>query len=238
MMCRSLGARIAAFLAVTVEFRSRSSSTNRKPLRPGARRQLDSAPAFDTLARRSEGIRAAIVGCERGAMETKDILQLAVSAVVPFIAAAGAVWLSSLQRKERISCTLTFGFGGPEHGERTFLSVHNYGDKMVAISRINYVEGIVFRRRQVKTALEFEDPDDLDFPYPVDPDKIRHFMLEELYAKRIAEAVTAPRALLARILRRPRLLVECETTRGTKARIAAEQVLPWKDQATWTRAKL
>lgn len=170
------------------------------------------------------------------AMTTKDVWQLAATIVVPFVAAGGGFWLYALQQKERVSCFITHDFGR-EYDEFSLVGVHNRSNQAVAITRVRYLSGVIFQTPNQGTALDYEDPTDLGFPYMVGPGEIRKLALEESQAARLAKNVGPIRCLLARFLRRSRISVECQTSTGARYRTSAEQVLPWDEQLPWRRGK-
>lgn len=167
-------------------------------------------------------------------MTTKDVLQLAASLVVPFIAAGGALWIASQQRKERVSCFISWGYGRGGQ-EVSLVGIHNRSSQTVAITRIRYLSGIVIRSAAEGTALNYDDPTDLGFPYLVAPGEIRTIELDQHMAGRLARSFGKGRLFLARLFRRSRILVECQTTTGARYRASAETVLPWSDQLSWKR---
>lgn len=171
-------------------------------------------------------------------MEPKDIAQLVVSAVAPFVAVGGALLLAAYHRRERIACVISYGMtqdmtGRPQ--EASFLSVHNLTGQNVAINRLRYLSGFPRRGSKVGTALEFSDPYDLNFPYMVGPGEIRNFHLDEAQALRLASDVKGVALLACRLLRRDRIAVEATTTTGLRKKVAAEAVLQWTDRAPWAR---
>lgn len=161
-------------------------------------------------------------------MLTKDIAQLLVSAFAPFV----ALWIANLQRKERLSCFISYG---GQWGDTPFLGVHNRSTQTVAIIGTRYLSGGLWRRPVEGTALDYEDPIDIRFPYMITPGEVLKLRLDEHHAKRIAEAVTGRRLLAARMLRRSRVLVECQSSAGTRYRTSGEAALPWIDQVSWRR---
>lgn len=168
------------------------------------------------------------------AMTAKDVWQLVVSALAPFIAAGVALWIATIQQRERVSCFITWGVD-QEYNEYPVLGIHNRSSQPVAITAVRYRVGIIIRKLAQGTALDYEDPFDLAFPYVVAPGEIRRLALQEHQALKLAESVGRWRVLLARILRRSRVLVECTTTTGASYYTSAEKVLPWDLQLSWKR---
>ena len=168
------------------------------------------------------------------AMTTKDYLQLGVSLVAPFVAAGVALWIATLQQRERVSSFITWGYG-PDYGEFTQIGIHNRSSQPIAITDIGYLYGVVFRTRAQGTALDYEDPLDLGFPYVVEPGEIRRLKLDEEQARRLANKIGFIRRFLARVFRRSRILIQCKTSTGARYRTSAEKALPWDEQLPWKR---
>jgi hypothetical protein len=167
-------------------------------------------------------------------MTTKEVLQLAVSALAPFIAAGGALWLYTLQHRERVSCFLSHGYGR-DHEEVTFVGIHNRSTQPVVITAVRYRYGVIVRRAAQGTAIDYEDPIDLGFPYTVQSGEVRLIRLDEHQARRLATQAGLAQRCVAWALRRSRLLVECQTTTGARYRTSGEKALPWLDQLPWKR---
>jgi hypothetical protein len=168
--------------------------------------------------------------------ETKDFAQIAVAAIAPFVAVGGAVILAAQQRRERIACFISWGYargmdGAPE--EAAYLGVHNLTLQSVAINRVDYLGPGPYRKRQSRTAIYYEDPFEVAFPYLVKAGEIRNIRIDESQGTQLALTASRLRYAYARIFKRHRILLECETTTGRRRRIKAELVLDWKDRAPW-----
>lgn len=165
-------------------------------------------------------------------MLTKDIAQLVVSGFAPFVAAGAALWIASLQRRERLSCFISYG---GQFAETSFMGVHNRSAQTVAIIGVRYLSGGLWRVPREGTALDYEDPTDISFPYLIAPGEVLKLWLDEHQAKICAEAVTGWPLLFARLLRRSRVLVEFQSSAGTRYRTSGERILPWRDRVPWRR---
>jgi hypothetical protein len=165
-------------------------------------------------------------------MDTKDAAQLFVSAIAPFVAAGAALWIASVQRKERLSCFISYG---GQFADTSFVGVHNRSAQTVAIIGVRYLSGGSWRVPREGTALDYDDPSDIRFPYMIAPGEVLTLPLDEHQAKKCAEAVVGWSLLAARLLRRSRLLVECQSSAGTRYRTGGERVLPWSDRVPWRR---
>ena len=170
-------------------------------------------------------------------LELKDIAQLAVSAVVPFIAVGGALLVAAAPHRERIACIVSWGwiYGGEGPDEAPFLIIHNRGTQSVAVSAVRYLAGFPAKIRGSGTALDYEDPTDVNFPYIVAPGEIKRLRLDEMMALRLIGELPRFQALAARLFRRPRIFVEATTTTGLRKKTEAESTLPWTSRASWMR---
>lgn len=158
---------------------------------------------------------------------TKDVAQLLVSATAPFVAAGAALWIASLQRRERLSCFISYG---GQYGDTSFLGMHNRSGQTVAITSIRYLAGGPWRTLRRGTALDYEDPSDLRFPYKIAAGEILKLEIDEHQAKMLAETVTGWRLLTLKLFRRSRVLIECQSSAGARYRTSAEPALPWDYQ--------
>ncbi|WP_230630548.1 hypothetical protein [Sphingomonas sp. Leaf37] len=75
-------------------------------------------------------------------------------------------------------------------------------------------------------------PKNIDFPYLVEPGKLRNIMLDEHQATRAADETSWLTHLLSRA-GRARIKVEAVTTAGKRIRISAEDAIAWKKKPTW-----
>lgn len=169
-------------------------------------------------------------------MMTKDVAQLIVSAVAPFIAAGAALAIAAASRKERASIVVSFGYDG-NYDAIDYLVIHNRSLQTIAITSVRYYAGVIWRTPVDGTALDYDDPTDLDFPYVVEPGKLRRLRLDTGAAERIARRVGPLRRAVAWALRRSRFLVICRSTASATYRTSGEPILPWDDQLPWRRGK-
>lgn len=170
-------------------------------------------------------------------MEAKEVAQLVVSGVAPFIAAGAALWIAALQRRELISVVIGHDYDHQRYGDIDYFIVHNRSTQPVAITSIRYLSGVVWRTPQQGTALDYEDPTDINFPYLVQPGALLRLRLDSHAARKIASRFGVKRRRLAWLLRRSRLLVECRSSSGARYRTSGEPILPWDDQLPWRRGR-
>lgn len=157
----------------------------------------------------------------------KDYSPVVSPILSPVVAAVTAIVLFQRKEQERVHATIEWRFVGDPNGprEEPFFVAHNRSDRSVAIKDIRYISGILWKRRSEHTALGYDDPEDIDFPYLVEPGKLRNILLDEFQARRIADEAS----LLARLLSRAgcsRIYVEAFTTAGKRIRIPAEDAIP------------
>lgn len=164
----------------------------------------------------------------------KDFAPIASPILSPIIAAITAIILFQRKEQERVHCSIEWRYVGHADGqyEEPFLVVHNRSDRSVAIKELRYLTGALWRRRSDHTALGYDDPEDIDFPYLVEPGKLKNIRLDEQQATRIADEVWMPARFLSRI-GRARIKVEAVTTAGKRIRVSAEDAIAWKRKPAW-----
>jgi hypothetical protein len=164
----------------------------------------------------------------------KDLAPIISPILSPIIAAVTAIALFQRKEQERVHCTIEWRYIGHPDGEYEdpFLVIHNRSDRSVAIKDLRYLTGAFWRRRSDHTALGYDDPEDIDFPYLVEPGKLKKIRLDEHQATRIANEVSAPARILSRA-GRPRIKVEAVTTAGKRIRVSAEGAIAWKKRPAW-----
>lgn len=164
----------------------------------------------------------------------KDYAPLVSPVLSPIIAAWTAIFLFQRKEQERVHCSLEWRYVGHPDGqyEEPFLVVHNRSDRSVAIKDLRFLTGVLWRKRSESTALGYDDPEDIDFPYLVEPGKLRNIRLDEHQATRLADETSSLANLLSRI-GRARIKVEAVTTAGKRIRISAEDAIAWKKKPTW-----
>lgn len=166
----------------------------------------------------------------------KDFSPIVSPVLSPIIAAATAIILFQRKEQERVHCSIEWRYMGRPDGEyeEPYLVVHNRSDRSVAIKDLRFATGALWRRRSDQVALGFDDPEDINFPYLVEPGKLRNIRLDEHLATKIADGVWAPARLLSRV-GRPRVKVEAVTTAGKRVRISAEDAIAWQKKPAWLR---
>lgn len=166
----------------------------------------------------------------------KDYAPLVSPILSPIIAAVTAILLYEHKERERVHLAIEWRYVDTIAGreERPFLVVHNRSDRSVAIRDMRFRTGALWRRRGDQTAFGYDDPEDIHFPYLVEPGKLIQLRLDEDQAVRLADGVSAGARLLSR-LGRPRIQVEAVTTAGKRIRTSAEVAIPWARRPTWSQ---
>lgn len=164
----------------------------------------------------------------------KEYAPLVSPILSPIIAAWTAIFLFQRKEQERIHCSLEWRYVAHPDGqyEEPFLVVHNRSDRSVAIKDLRFVTGVLWRKRSDSTALGYDDPEDIDFPYLVEPGKLRNIRLDEHQATRLADETSSLAHLLSRA-GRARIKVEAVTTAGKRIRVSAEDAIAWKKKPAW-----
>jgi hypothetical protein len=164
----------------------------------------------------------------------KDYAPIISPILSPIIAAVTAIVLFQRKEQERVHCSIEWRYGGRPDGQyvEPFLVVHNRSDRSIAIKDLRYLTGALWRRRSNHTALGYDDPEDIDFPYLVEPGKLKNIRLDEHQATQIADGVWMPARFLSRV-GRARIKVEAVTTAGKRIRVSGEGAIAWKKKPAW-----
>jgi hypothetical protein len=159
------------------------------------------------------------------------------SLISPFVAASTAVWLARRQDRERVSCFVDTAYEWGEEGPYTWLyvGIHNHSPHAIAIRSVKFLTGGIVRRAKEGTALDFEDPFDLAFPYRVEPGEIKTIALDGDAARKVVRETSPVLCHLNNLLSRPRVMIECRTTAGTRFKGSGEGAMPWDERQRWVR---
>lgn len=157
--------------------------------------------------------------------------------VSPFVAALTAVFLARRQDRERVSCFVDTGYEWGDEGPYNWLyvGVHNRSPHTIAIRSVRILDGGLVRLAKEGTALHYEDPFDLAFPYKVEPGQIRTMVLDKEAVQKVVKEAWRVTSIINLVLRRPRVVIECVTTAGTRLRASGEEALPWDERQRWAR---
>jgi hypothetical protein len=165
-----------------------------------------------------------------------DYLTLAAAVVGPLAGVYATLWTVRRTEKVRFDAHIDWVDFGPNSplGETPALYIHNKSKDALVVTEIRFRSGAWIKRRRAGTALHYEDPMDLDFPYTVQPGVVRRLILAEYYARKYAD-LERWGAKAADWLRRPTLWLEIVTATGRSKTIGAEQALTWKDRPRWAK---
>jgi hypothetical protein len=166
----------------------------------------------------------------------KDVASIAGPVLSPAIGAATAIALHRWKFKEVADCYIDWSFRGRDGSERASLVVHNRGERSVAIKSLEYWSGCPRRSRAENTALDYEDLDEIGFPYIVEPNATRWIPVDDRMAARLLKEASRFSLWLTR-LGRPRLLLRAVTMAGTVLNTSGETLLPWDEQPPWLRRR-
>jgi hypothetical protein len=155
----------------------------------------------------------------------------------PFVAAGTAVFLARRSDRERVSSFVDWSFKWGEDGpyDWLYIGIHNHSPHKLAVISIRFLSGGFPRKASEGTALYYEDPFDLSFPYSIEPGEIITKALDEEAARKIVADSWRITSFANRMLRRSRVKVECLTTAGTVLRASGEAALPWDERQRWAR---
>ncbi|MBW8856371.1 MAG: hypothetical protein JF604_19060, partial [Bradyrhizobium sp.] len=131
----------------------------------------------------------------------KDYSPLVSPILSPIIAAVTTIFLFQRKEKERVHCSLEWRYVPHPDGqyEEPFLVVHNRSDRSVAIKDLRFLTGMLWRKRSDNTALGYDDPENIDFPYLVEPGRLHNIRLDEYQATRLADETSWLVHLLSRV---------------------------------------
>lgn len=148
------------------------------------------------------------------------------------------MWLARRQDRERVSCYVDWEYGWDNESgpyEFVYVGIHNRSPARIAIRSIRLLNGAFPRRASEGTFLDYEDPRDLDFPYLIEPGAILTRPIDQVMVRKAMDQMWQSTKRANVLLRRPRLMVECVTTAGTRLRGSAEEALPWSERQAWAK---
>lgn len=166
-----------------------------------------------------------------------DYLTLVAAILAPAIAAWATISTARRVEKERFSLHIDWRFfpSGRE-AELPFLYVQNKSSTPIIISAIYWYRGAIRRRQAQGTALWWEDPADLHFPYTIKSGEVSEFVLSEFGAKEQFKRVERSASLFG-FFGRSSLWVGVTTISGSQKYIGAERVIPWEERPQWTKVE-
>ena len=153
-----------------------------------------------------------------------ETLRLAVSALAPFV----AIWAASNQWRERIAGYTAYLEGQDEEGYPEFYSavgLHNRSSQSVVVTDVTFAVGLRRKLNLPYTALLYEDPTDLRFPYIIGPGETWNRSIDLDDARRLRAMLGRIERLLCRLTRRGTVAVVCRTSAGSHVTVRIDDIL-------------
>lgn len=147
--------------------------------------------------------------------------------VSPVIAAITAIWVFNRKEREQIYCAVDWDwFASSPDPEVPFLAIQNRSSSQVMIKAFDYHVGLLRRAVPSKIAIFWEDPTDLNFPYPVNAGETRKFRLDDHEVKSLANGSGKLCRLAYSFFGWPRIRLSVTTMAGAKFSVSLERVVP------------
>lgn len=156
-----------------------------------------------------------------------DWLTLGVASAGTFLTALIGVW--SVRRSDREVFDFHIEWEWTGVGplpERPFIYVHNRSAHTLSIIQLSWYTGVFRYAAHKGTAVYYDDPSDVNFPYEVEPSKTIKIYLDEGGAIKAFEEISA-KIGSRRFFRSSYLALGLKTLRGSMRYIPAERALPW-----------
>ena len=170
------------------------------------------------------------------APDVVDYLTLAAAVLAPAAAAWTTIWSVNKSESDKFSLHVDWKFFADPNApseEIPFLYIQNHSSRKILITGIQWHRGAWKRTEVRETALIWEDPTDLDFPYEIDAGAVRQFALSEIVAKQQFDRSKSVSKAFGRI-GRSAIWIKVSTATGASKFIGGERVLPWKHRPDWT----
>lgn len=163
-----------------------------------------------------------------------------------FIAALTTLVVKGIGDRDKIAAHIEWGtIDAPDSRTRSgapFLVVQNLTLRKVYVAKVVARRGMFYFFGSQSTVMAFDDVDDLQFPYEIDPGAIHWFLLNSDAIAREANMSRCIGNWLGRLYGRSRVAVEVRTLTGAKARasdgevaIAARDKPDWHIHPWWSR---
>ncbi len=157
------------------------------------------------------------------------------------VAASGTIltwWHEKSKRDEQLDATLEWILGNDCSGERDYFPtviIHNRSSDSVAVSDVELCWGWSIRKRSRWTALDYDDPEDLAFPYVVEPGKFwRKRITNQNFAEKLGKVKLAR---FVWFVKRPSVWIRVKTMRGTTRYISAMSMIESFQMPDWLKEK-
>jgi hypothetical protein len=162
------------------------------------------------------------------------LIELGKSVVGPLIGAAIAIYSMQRSRKEVISASIIWDWGGPGYdrdAEEPVLHIHNRSPISVMVASVELRRGLLFRRRVENPLYWFDEPA-FHFPYKIEAGEKWSHRLDKRSIEREA-ANAGPFAKAVGYVRFPYLVIVAATVAGTKLAIDAADATPFENRPRW-----
>ncbi|HEX7852338.1 MAG TPA: hypothetical protein VF503_01420 [Sphingobium sp.] len=145
---------------------------------------------------------------------------------------------SRILQKERVALHIEWKWIPARDGgqvEAPILMVQNLSQHRIWIADISLGSGLFFLRKS-PWPISYDNPQDLKFPYDIDPHQIRWFELEERTILQRLKTSWRIGRILGRTIGRPRAKILVRTVSGAKRSITAEHAIGWSDRPAWLKS--
>jgi hypothetical protein len=162
-------------------------------------------------------------------------LQLLVS---PLLGAVAGLWAKNAGEKERIKAHIEWREGEDERGNPDYdpcVLVQNLSGQKVYIVSVSHRWGPFYLLRSSETALYYEEPFDLNFPYDIGPGEIRWLGLATDALRLRADRTGLLSRIAGAVYWRPRVRIYVRTLSGATAHVGAEKALYWRQMPFWRK---
>lgn len=167
-----------------------------------------------------------------------DWLTLAAAASGTFLTAALSVWTTRRKEREVFDAHIEWDwFGSGPIAELPFVYLHNRSENLISVIDVSWASGTLLYLYPVEgTALHYEDPGDIGFPYEVKPGETIKIYLESHGAMKALERAGVAGKLRG-LLKISSVYLSIRTLRGTVKLVPGERAIPWGERPEWLTGK-
>jgi hypothetical protein len=166
-----------------------------------------------------------------------DYLTLATSIIAPAIAAFTTIWSVRRSDKDKFSAFIDWKYGGnKETGffEAPFIYIHNHSSNKIMIKQVHWYVGPIRRKIFPGTALWWEDPLDLNFPFTVESGDILELALSDEMACKVYSHTSKWSKRLG-VIGRSAIWIGISTVTGASKFVGGERAIPWDKRPSWLK---
>ena len=161
--------------------------------------------------------------------------QVGAAFLSPMIGAMTAILTLRWESRDSLVGSVDWVFDyDPSYGaiQYPFLMVQNRSLHSIHVTSLEFSRGILLRKGDGHTALEYDDPIDLDFPYEIESGKTKTFALDQKQAARLYGEDRLIDRIASSIGRKPFLLI-ARTMSGKKQKFSALRAIPFPTRPGW-----